>query len=95
MIGETELEPPADAQDERGLDQLAGSAPSPEFMAMMAEECQRLMALLDHPKLRLQEVALMKMEGHTRDEIAARLGCSRRTVASRLELIREIWEQSR
>jgi DNA-binding CsgD family transcriptional regulator len=31
------------------------------------------------------------MEGYTNDEIAERLGCARRTVARRLELIRKIW----
>jgi DNA-binding CsgD family transcriptional regulator len=32
------------------------------------------------------------MEGYTNDEIAAQLGCARRTVARRLELIRKTWE---
>jgi excisionase family DNA binding protein len=33
------------------------------------------------------------MEGLTTDEIAERLGCSRRTVARKLETIRIIWSQ--
>jgi DNA-directed RNA polymerase specialized sigma24 family protein len=31
------------------------------------------------------------MEGFTTDEIAAHLGCDRRTVGRRLALIRKIW----
>jgi DNA-directed RNA polymerase specialized sigma24 family protein len=31
------------------------------------------------------------MDGYTVDEIADRLGCARRTVARRLELIRKTW----
>ena len=39
----------------------------------------------------LRQIALWRMEGYTSDEIAGRLGCARRTVARRLDLIREIW----
>ncbi len=81
--------------DGRGcvLDRLVGPDPTPEFLAIMAEEYQRLIALLDHPELRLPEIVAWRLEGLNRDEIAARLGCSRRTVASRLELIRKTWAQ--
>ena len=47
-------------------------------------------ALLDDDDLR--RVALDRMEGYTNDEIAARLGCARRTVARRLDVIRQTWE---
>ena len=36
----------------------------------------------------LQEIALLAMEGRTQAEIAERLGCSRRTIVRKLELIR-------
>lgn len=72
-----------------GLDALAGPEPSPEFAAMVAEEYQRLLDALDDDALR--EVAVSRMEGYTSDEIAERLGCARRTVARRLDLIRKIW----
>jgi len=36
-------------------------------------------------------VALLKMEGYTGEEIADRLGCSLRSVARKLELIRRTW----
>lgn len=72
-----------------GLDLLAGSDPSPEFAAMVAEEYQRLLDVLDDDELR--KVAISRMEGYTNDEIAEQLGCARRTVARRLDLIRKIW----
>jgi len=69
---------------------VVSSEPSPEFAAMAAEECRRLLAKLDDDELR--KVALDRMEGYTNDEIAERLGCARRTVARRLEFIRQAWE---
>jgi DNA-directed RNA polymerase specialized sigma24 family protein len=72
-----------------GLERIAGDGPSPEFAAMMAEECQRLLNSLDDDALR--QVALSRMEGYTNDEIADQLGCARRTIARRLDLIRKTW----
>ncbi|QEH33566.1 ECF sigma factor [Aquisphaera giovannonii] len=72
-----------------GLDILAGEEPSPELAAMVAEECGRLLDALGDDALR--EVAIRRMEGYTSDEIAAHLGCARRTVARRLDLIRKTW----
>ena len=69
---------------------VVSTEPSPEFAAMAAEECRRLLAKLDDDDLR--KVALDRMEGYTSDEIAERLGCARRTVARRLEFIRRAWE---
>ena len=74
-----------------GFDFVAGSEPTPEFAAMFAEEYERLLAALDDDALR--QVALDRMEGYTNDEIAGRLGCARRTVARRLDLIRKIWSE--
>lgn len=84
-----------DAGDETGgwgLDQLVGDEPTPEFAAQVAEECRGLLADLGDESLCL--VALARMEGYTNDEIAERLGCARRTVARRLDLIRKTWLSS-
>jgi DNA-directed RNA polymerase specialized sigma24 family protein len=72
-----------------GLEQVASEGPTPEFAAMMAEQCRILLDALGDDSLR--QVALCRMEGYNNDEIADQLGCARRTVARRLELIRQTW----
>ena len=69
--------------------QIVAREPSPEFAAMVADETARLLDRLGDDALR--QIALWRMEGYTSDEIADRLGCARRTVARRLDLIRQIW----
>ena len=72
-----------------GLAQIVGAEPSPEFAAMVADECgRRLQGLPDES---LRQVALLKMEGYLNEEIAKRLGCGLRTVARKLEVIRNAW----
>jgi DNA-directed RNA polymerase specialized sigma24 family protein len=80
---------PGDEGSMAGLERIAGEGPTPEFAAMMAEECERLLDSLDDDSLR--QVALGRMEGYTNDEIADQLGCARRTIARRLDLIRKTW----
>jgi DNA-directed RNA polymerase specialized sigma24 family protein len=70
------------------LARTVGSEPTPEFAAMVAEEYRLLLERLDDDVLR--KVAVLRMEGHNSDEIAAKLGCARRTVARQLALIRRI-----
>jgi DNA-directed RNA polymerase specialized sigma24 family protein len=77
----------ADAPDP--LIEIVAREPSPEFAAMVADETAHLLDRLGDANLR--QIALWRMEGYTRDEIASRLGCARRTVARRLDLIRAIW----
>jgi DNA-directed RNA polymerase specialized sigma24 family protein len=79
----------ADASDEE-LRQVLGDEPTPDFAAEVAEECRRLLGLLPDD---LRQLALWKMEGHTLDEIALRLGCVPRTIKRRLQLIRSLWKQ--
>ncbi len=73
------------------LTALVAQEPTPEFAAMVAEETGRLLGRLGDEQLR--QIALDRMEGYTTDEIAARLGCARRTVARRLDLIRQLWTE--
>ena len=74
------------------LDQFVSAEPTPEFAAQAAEECRRLLDALEDESLR--QVALARLEGYTNEEIAERLGCARRTVARRLDLIRKTWLSS-
>jgi RNA polymerase sigma factor (sigma-70 family) len=70
-------------------EQIAGDEPTPEFAAQALEEYRRLLAQLADDKLR--SLAVLKMEGFTNQEIAARLHCSVPTVERRLRLIRKTW----
>jgi DNA-directed RNA polymerase specialized sigma24 family protein len=73
------------------LDQVAGREPSPEFAAMLAEQYGLLLEGLRDETLR--QIARLRLEGYTSDEIAGQLGCNRRTVTRKLELIRTTWQE--
>jgi DNA-directed RNA polymerase specialized sigma24 family protein len=88
VVGESGLAGPDGAAG--GIQQLLGQEPTPEFAAEVAEECDRLLRLLDDEQMRA--VAVWKMEGYTNEEIAARLDCVSRTVERKLRAIRSIWE---
>jgi RNA polymerase sigma factor (sigma-70 family) len=81
---------PADP-DSDALEWLARPEVSPEIATMMDEELRRLFDLLADDTLR--RIARLRMEGHSGAEIAAHLGCNRRTVARKLELIRARWAE--
>jgi RNA polymerase sigma factor (sigma-70 family) len=74
----------------RGLEQVIGDSPTPEFAAIMADQCDRLLRQLNDD---LRRVAVAKMEDYTNEEIADRLDCSLSTVERGLRLIRKIWEK--
>jgi DNA-directed RNA polymerase specialized sigma24 family protein len=68
---------------------VADDRPTPEFAALVADECRHLLGQLRDDSLRA--VARLRMEGYTDKEIASRLGCSLRSVARKVELIRRTW----
>jgi len=74
-----------------GLEQLIDREPTPEFAAQVAEQCQRLLALL--PQVELRSIAQWKMEGYTNEEIATELNCALRSVERKLKVIRSLWAQ--
>ncbi|MFI5454981.1 MAG: ECF-type sigma factor [Isosphaerales bacterium] len=81
---------PVDADSLKGeLVCLAGSEPTPEFAAQVADECRRLLGVLRDDSLRV--VARLRMEGYSNKEVADQLGCSLRTIARKVELIRRSW----
>ena len=79
------------ASEDRKVAQFVGKEPTPEFAAMMADECRRLLEMLGDPRLR--EMAVAKLEGCSNQEIAERMDCALRTVERRLKLIRDTWQQ--
>lgn len=73
-----------------GISGIADDAPTPDMEAMVAENCQRLLAMLPDDSLR--RVAVLRLEGHTCEEIAEKLGVVTRTVTRKLDLIRTAWQ---
>src|SRR5262249_12567646 len=63
--------------------------PTPQVAALVAEQRRDLLRRLRDDSLRA--VARLRLEGYTNAEISERLGCSLRTVARKLELIRSTW----
>lgn len=62
--------------------------PDPRFAAEMADECERLLGLLDDE---LRRITLLKMEGWTNDEITTELDLAPATVTRRLQRVRRQW----
>lgn len=73
------------------VEHLVAQEPTPELAAQMVEECERLLKQL--PGQDLVDLALLKMEAYTNDEIAQKWGKAVRTVERKLQLIRKIWGQ--
>ncbi|MEX2138166.1 MAG: ECF-type sigma factor [Pirellulales bacterium] len=89
--GDSAFPEPSDADSPGGFDQNAGNAPTPEFLAMLADEHERLMNSLTDERLR--RIAESKLLGYTNGEIADELGLTRRSVERKLQRIRELWTE--
>lgn len=74
------------------LDQLLSSEPTPELAAQMVEEFERLLAVL--PDEALRQIALLRLDGHSVEEIAQKLDCVARTVERKLHRIRTLWSEA-
>lgn len=77
--------------DESELADIPDTGVPPEVAVAVAEEVGALLARLNDAEL--QAIAVLKLEGHTNEEIADRLGCVPRTVARRLRVIRSLWAE--
>lgn len=71
------------------IDQFLGHEPTPEFLLSMEEQQTAMFQML--PDESQREVARLRFEGYTNEEIASRLDVSLRTVERKLKVIREIW----
>ena len=89
--GESAFARAGDSTAARYGDVVAGVEPTPEFAAEVAEQLRLLIQFLDDDTLR--NVALLKMEGFTNDEIAAKIGSAPRSVTRKLKVIRTIWSE--
>jgi DNA-directed RNA polymerase specialized sigma24 family protein len=84
--GQPAGQPPWQAREE-----VIGTEPDPAFAVQIADEFQVLLARLTDDRLR--EIALLKLDGYTNEEIAERLHCSPRSVTRRLTVIRRVWSE--
>lgn len=77
------------------LDLITSREPTPELLAEVNERLAGLLDRLDRtgdPALR--RIAVWKLEGESTDDIAARLGCSRRTVERKLAVVELVWDRA-
>ena len=77
----------ADPMGDDFMARVVGDEPTPEFAAMVADEYRRLFGSLADESLRV--VALLKLEGHSNEEVARSLDCGLRTVERKLDVIRK------
>jgi DNA-directed RNA polymerase specialized sigma24 family protein len=74
-----------------GIEAVLGREPTPAFACQVAEQYQRLLESLGEERLR--QIAVLKMENYTNEEVAARVNCCVRTVERKLHRIRAIWSK--
>ena len=79
---------PAGSQ-EVGFDQILSKSPGPETLSLWAESYERLLDRLGDATLR--QVAELRVQGYTLEDIAQQLGVALRTVHRKLDLIRKVW----
>jgi DNA-directed RNA polymerase specialized sigma24 family protein len=71
------------------IDAIASDEPTPELLVEMDDEYRHLMEMLDEPSL--QKAASLRLQSWTNEEIADRLGITRRSVERKLNRVRLIW----
>ena len=76
-----------------GIGEVLGREPTPELAVGFAENCREMIDSLEDETL--QKIVLLTLEGYRTPEIAEKLGCVRRTVERKLQVIRELWAQNK
>lgn len=71
--------------------ELVSDEPTPEYLAMLQEEYENLLSNLRDDRLR--EIAVLRLEGYTSQEISKQLEISVPTVTRKLRLIRAAWSK--
>ncbi|MEL7500432.1 MAG: ECF-type sigma factor [Planctomycetota bacterium] len=88
--GESVFYNPAGDEKLGGLDANAiATDPTPDFAVDVVTNCESLLGNLKDDVLR--QIAMMKLEGFSNDEIANELDCATRSVERKLNRIRGIW----
>lgn len=86
--GESVFLKPGGQFDPAGIEQFIGFGPTPEFEVLAEDEFSQLLDCIDQPDLR--EVALLRLDGYSNEEIAKRIGRNVRSVERKLKLIRSL-----
>ena len=81
------------ARSEMPIQDVVGAEPDPQFAAVMVEEFQYLLDLLEEDELRT--IALQRLEGYTLEEISKNINLSESTIRRKIGVIRRCWDQAR
>lgn len=90
--GESVFMDPSDQPRSPGIDAVSGQEMTADLKVELEEACNRLLDQL--PDEQLRQMAVMRMDGFLVDEIADRLGLSKRATERRLQLIRRTWSEA-
>lgn len=93
--GQAQTDPraPNEGRQAVPLSQIIEQKPTPEFAALMSSQFELLIKQLDRADdPDLLQIAVAKMLGESNAAIAQQVGCVRRTVERKINLIRKIWE---
>lgn len=90
LFDESILESIDDLNRTAGIASVVDPNPSPEYAAILTEEFQMRLSMLDAEQ---QQIAIDKMHGLTNQEIADQRGLKLRTVERRLQEIRDAWKR--
>ncbi len=72
-----------------GFEMFVDADPTPDFLISLEEEHQSLFDKLRDDTQR--EIATLRLEGYSNEEIADKVGISLRSVERKLKLIRDVW----
>ncbi|MEL6110268.1 MAG: ECF-type sigma factor [Planctomycetota bacterium] len=90
--GESVFMDPDESRRSAGISGVSDSVETADLNAELAEACDGLLDQL--PDAQLRQIAVMRMDGFLVDEIADRLGLSKRATERRLQLIRRTWTEA-
>lgn len=74
-----------------GFEQFMSQEPTPDMIATVEEQCQLMLNQL--PDDMLRQLATLRLEGYSNEELAEKTGLSLRSVERKLGVIREVWTQ--
>jgi len=87
--GESALMRTGDEDDDGGIERVIGTEPSPDLVVEWTDTLRHLFGKLNDRAL--QEIAILKLQGYSNQEIADQLDCGLRSVERKLQGIRVIW----